>query len=160
MQKNLPWVPILSSGTTLTTALFAWLAARSGLAPLSAVANSARGIDMNSLEQRPPLKGVPIEVTPLVEAINEALARLDASAARMRRYTANLAHELRTPLAILRARLENAEEPSFKSDLRRDASRLQAIVEQMLIAACLTEQQVAVDQEIDLVETVKSVLSD
>ena len=79
---------------------------------------------------------------------------------RMRRYTANAAHELRTPLAIMRARLEDAEEPTFKNDLKRDVSQLQAIVEQMLITERLTERQARLDEKVDLATTVRQIVSD
>jgi len=160
IKSDLPWNAVFSSGAIVLTAAAALFAVHRGLAPLTAVVRSARGIDMNSLDQRLPLEGVPAEVEPLVESINEALSRLDASAARMRRYTANVAHELRTPLAIMRARLEDAEEPTFKADLMRDASQLRAIVEQMLIAARLTEHQARLDQEVDLVSTIRQIVSD
>jgi signal transduction histidine kinase len=156
----LPWSAVSSSGAIILTVTTAWFAVRRGLAPLTVVMRGVRGIDMNSLDKRLPLDGVPTEIKPLVESVNEALSRLDASAARMRRYTANVAHELRTPLAIMRARLEDAEEPTFKADLMRDASQLRAIVEQMLIAARLTEHQVRLDQEVDLVATIRQIVSD
>jgi len=150
----------LLAATILISAGAAWYAVRQGLHPVRAVAGEAARIDMNSLHQPLPLTGVPAEIAPLVQAMNEALERLSASAARMRRYTANAAHELRTPLAIMRARLEDAEEPTFKSDLMRDASQLQAIVEQLLIASRLSEHQTAIDQDIDLAETVRQIVSD
>jgi signal transduction histidine kinase len=160
IKSDVPWSAFFSSGAIAFTAVIAWFAVRRGLAPLTAVVRGARGIDMNSLDQRLPLDGVPAEIKPLVESVNEALSRLDAAAARMRRYTANAAHELRTPLAIMRARLEDTEEPTFKADLLRDASQLQAIVEQMLIAARLTEHQAGIDQEVDLVTTIRQIVSD
>lgn len=138
----------------------AWFAVRRGLTPLRAAARQAEEIDFDSLSRGIVARDVPDEVRPFVDAINAALARLDASAKRMRRYTANAAHELRTPLAILRARLEAPEESTFRSDLQRDASQLQAIVEQMLIAARLTEGQASLDQEIDLVSAIRQVVTD
>jgi signal transduction histidine kinase len=131
-----------------------YLGLRSGLAPLRRVAEETAGIDLDSLRQGLSTRGVPSEIRPMIDAMNAALARVDASAARMRRYTANAAHELRTPLAILRARLQNPDEPTFRSDLERDASRLQAIVEQMLISARLGEGQATTDEIVDLGETV------
>lgn len=157
---DLQWLTAYIVGAILMSGGTAWFAVRQSLTPLSAVTAEATRIDMNSLHQRLPIGGVPAEISPLVTAMNDALARLDASAARMRRYTANAAHELRTPLAIMRARLEDTEEPTFKSDLMRDANQLQAIVEQMLIAARLTEHQAALDQEIDLVKTIRQIVSD
>lgn len=142
------------------SATVAWLAVWRGLAPMRHAAEAVERIDMDSLGQGVSSGGVPTEIRPLVDAVNRALTRLDASVARMRRYTANAAHELRTPVAILRARLENPEDHDFKTDLKRDARRIQAIVEQMLITARLTEHQAPLDQEVDLVNTVRRIVAD
>ncbi|WP_367119290.1 sensor histidine kinase [Methylocystis sp.] len=125
----------------------------------SAAAEVAR-IDMNSLSKRLLSDDVPVEVAPFVEAVNEALKRLDAWAARQRRFTANAAHELRTPLAIMRARLENAKASPLKSELLGDASQLRSIVEEMLVAARLTEGQAPLDQRVDLSDAARQVVSD
>jgi signal transduction histidine kinase len=138
----------------------AWLVVRDGLAPLRSAAAAAERLDFDSIGQGVAAEGAPSEVAPLIDAVNGALKRLDAAATRMRRYTANAAHELRTPVAILRARLENPEERSFKADLERDARRIQGIVEQMLIAARLTERQATLDDRIDLVAAIRSTVAD
>lgn len=142
------------------SAIVSWLVVRRALAPLRRAAEAANDIDMGRLGQGIPTEGAPVEAKPLIDAINRALARLDASAARMRRYVANAAHELRTPVAILRARLDNPEEPSFKTDLKRDARRLQAIIDQLLIVARLNEGQMGLDQETDLVSLIKTIIGD
>ncbi|WP_409455312.1 hypothetical protein [Methylosinus sp. H3A] len=72
---------------------------------------------MNMLHQRLSVGDVPSEIAPLVNGMNVVLERLAAGAARTRRYTANAAHELRTPIAILRARLENLEGLPIKGAL-------------------------------------------
>jgi signal transduction histidine kinase len=160
LRGDLYWFGAYIAAAMLVSAATAWIAVRQGLSPLAAVADRAVRIDMDSLHQRLPLSGVPAEIMTLVDSMNGALARLDAGAARMRRYTANAAHELRTPLAIMRARLEDTEEPSFKSDLMRDASQLQAIVEQLLVAARMNERQSRVDEAIDLVAAVRRIVAD
>ncbi|WP_428991275.1 sensor histidine kinase [Methylocapsa aurea] len=142
------------------SAAAAWLSVRRGLKPLKAIADKAARIDLDSLGQEINAENVPKEVTPLIDSINGALRRLDASTTRMRRFTANAAHELRTPLAIMRARVESAREPTFETDLLRDVSHLQSIVEQMLIASRIAENQAALDQEVDLVETVWRIVAD
>ena len=76
----------------------------------------------------------------------------------MRRYFANAAHELRTPLAIMRARLENAEESTLVVNLMSDASKLQTIVEQALCAARLEERKDAFGADVDLEKTVQQVV--
>lgn len=143
----------------MASAVTTWHGVKRAIAPLRRIAADARRIDMSSLGQGIDPTGAPSEVRPLIDAMNESLTRVDASVMRMRRYTANAAHELRTPLAILRARLQNAEEPSFKTDLEQDASVLQAIVEQMLISARLGEGQASLDEEVDLSETVWNVVA-
>ena len=138
----------------------AWFAVRQGLTPLRSAAAEVARIDMNSLSKRLLSDDVPVEVAPFVEAVNEALKRLDSWAARQRRFTANAAHELRTPLAIMRARLENAKASSLKSELLGDASQLRSIVEEMLVAARLTEGQTPLDQRVDLSDAARQVVSD
>ena len=85
------------------------------------------------------VEGIPAETMPLVEAVNAALARLDAGAARQRRFAANAAHELRTPVAILRTRIDALSDVPYKTNLKRDVRRIQTIVDQLLIAARLNE---------------------
>lgn len=159
LKNDLAWVSTYLVVTMLTTVALAWIVVRQGLMPLRAVAGEVARIDMKSLRQRLPITGVPIEIAPLVNAMNEALTRLDAGVERQRRFTANAAHELRTPLAIMRARLENAKASALKSELLGEASQLRAIVEQMLVAARLTEGQVTLDQNVDLENSVRQVVA-
>lgn len=154
------WMAAYLFMIVLLSGVAAWFAVRRGLSPLREAAREVESIDLDSLDKSIQVRYVPREVRPFVTAINAALARLNASAARMRRYTANVAHELRTPLAIMRARLEDSEEPTFKQDLLRDASQLQAIVEQMLIASRLTESQASLDQDVDLSATMRQIVID
>ncbi|WP_018268102.1 sensor histidine kinase [Methylosinus sp. LW4] len=154
------WSSVDIVSTTLLSIGAAWFAVRRGLAPLRSLSQEASRIDLESLDARLSTTDVPSEAAPLVRAVNEALSRLDASATRLRRYFANAAHELRTPLAILRARIEDREDtPTFKSDLLRDAGRLQVVVEQMLVASRLAESQLPLDQIIDLAEAVRQIVS-
>jgi signal transduction histidine kinase len=146
-------LPALLSGAT------AWFAVRKGLLPLNQAARHVQQIDLDRLDQQLLPVDVPIEVRPFVEAVNEALIRLNEWAARQRRFTANAAHELRTPLAVMRARLENAQASELKSGLLGDASQLRSIVEQMLVAARLTDGQAPIDQKVEIVKTTGTVVS-
>ena len=71
---------------------------RRGLLPLRELAQSMRGIDPRSLDQRMPADAVPTELKEPVQALNAMLARLEDSFARLSQFSADLAHEIRTPL--------------------------------------------------------------
>lgn len=160
MREDLLSLATYLIAAALLSGATAWLAVRQGLTPLRRAAAEVAQIDMNSLNKRLLSDDVPVEVASFVDAVNEALKRLDAWAARQRRFTANAAHELRTPLAIMRARLENAKASSLKIELLGDASQLRSIVEEMLVAARLTEGQASLDQCVDLSVAARRVVSD
>jgi len=79
-----------------------------GLAPLDSLARRLDGMDSESLGERLEAADAPAELVPVIHHLNALLARLDASFARERSFSANLAHELRTPLAELRTMTEVA----------------------------------------------------
>jgi len=103
--------------------------------------------------------GVPREVLPMVQAINHAIARLDAAMQQQRRMTANAAHELRTPLAILRARIEGMATGPIREALERDVARMTRLVDQLMAVARLEAGQVVVDGEVDLARTARETLA-
>jgi heavy metal sensor kinase len=103
------------------------LISRRGLAPLDDAVALAGRVGTESLDQRIPERAGSVEeVHRLVGSLNGMLERLERSVAGMRRFTADAAHELRTPLAALRGELELA--------LRRERSpdELRATVERSL----------------------------
>ncbi len=87
--------------------LVVWLAIGRGLAPLAALSSAVSSRHANNLEPIA-LERVPREVEPLVASLNELLARLAHSLQTERRFTADAAHELRTPLAAIRAQAQIA----------------------------------------------------
>ncbi len=144
----------------ISSAGIALLAVRQGLMPLRSVSAEMARIDMNSLQQRLPDADVPAEIMPLVAGMNDALGRLDASAARQRRFTANAAHELRTPVAILSARLGSLKDETARIALQHDARRIQYAVEQLLATTRLSERPAETEQRVDLGACAKSVTAD
>ena len=112
------------------TIFVCWFAVRQGLAPLGATAERLAQIDLDALDQRLPMDGVPEEIAPFISTLNEMLARLESGVARQQRFVANAAHELRTPIAALRARVDNPRDGDWRKDLRRGLRHLQAITEQ------------------------------
>jgi signal transduction histidine kinase len=79
-----------------------------------------------------PVNEIPREVRPLVSAVNQALDRLDQGFRVQREFTADAAHELRTPLSILRTRVDTLEEPRIAQALHQDIEAMSRIVGQLL----------------------------
>jgi two-component system sensor histidine kinase TctE len=92
-----------------------------------------------------------------VQAFNEALSRLDEGYERQRRFIASAAHELRTPIAILRAKVDAASEPSTRR-LSGDVHRLGTLAEQLLDLQRLDTERS--DEEVDLAALVRRGVGD
>jgi len=137
-----------------------WFAVRRALAPLVSAAEKARNIDLDSLNEKLPDAAMPREVAPFVHAVNEALARVSDGVARQRRFVANAAHQLCTPIAILRARVDNPDDERLREDLRRDLRGLQMIVEQMLVSARLAEKGGEPREPLDFCALVREKIAD
>jgi heavy metal sensor kinase len=84
-----------------------WMAGRA-LAPLSRLARATRAIDIRNLQERVAVRGTHDELDEVAHALNHALERVEHAMGEMRQFSAALAHELRTPLAILRGESELA----------------------------------------------------
>ncbi|MGA2139622.1 MAG: ATP-binding protein [Verrucomicrobiia bacterium] len=79
-----------------------------GLQPLKKLEEHVATIDAHTLQLRFPTGSLPAELRPICQRLNELLARLQASFERERRFSADVAHELRTPIAELRTLTEVA----------------------------------------------------
>jgi two-component system heavy metal sensor histidine kinase CusS len=97
--QHLIWLTVGLSA--LATALLGAWAARSGLRPLRRMSAVARGISAQSLNARLPEAQMPPELAEMAHSFNAMLARLDDSFQRLSAFSADIAHELRTPLSNL-----------------------------------------------------------
>ncbi len=111
---------------------------RRGHAPLEKLARQAAGITANSLQTRFPVSQMPRELQPITTRLNDLLDRLEAAFERERRFSADLAHELRTPLAELRTHAEveikwgAAEEARKHQETLGIALQMEAMVTRLL----------------------------
>ncbi|HEX2889900.1 HAMP domain-containing sensor histidine kinase [Vineibacter terrae] len=145
----------------LSTALIVPLVVRQALRPLRAASRQAARIDLRSRDFRlPDGRGVPSELVPLIRAINTALDRLDEGFGRQQRYAAEAAHEMRTPLALLAARIGTVSDPQAAQGLRRDVERMRTLVDQLLFVAWLERGEILPDAPLDLVALARSVVAD
>ncbi|MET0081026.1 MAG: histidine kinase dimerization/phospho-acceptor domain-containing protein, partial [Candidatus Thiodiazotropha lotti] len=94
----------------LATALLVWHLVGRGLLPLSTLARQVSEIDESSLSARLRQPGnQSLEITPIVDQLNHLLQRLQSAFEREKRFSSNVAHELRTPLSELRTLSEVAQ---------------------------------------------------
>ena len=108
----------------------AWLAAGRMLRPLRQITDTARRITGEDLHERLALSGPADELTELGDTFDAMLGRLEAAFTAQQLFAANAAHELRTPLAVMRAELDlllTGPEPP-PSEVRETAARLRRIV--------------------------------
>jgi signal transduction histidine kinase len=113
----------------------------SSLRSLRAVSHQASMLSLHRLDERLHAKNLPRELVPLVQAVNASLDRLEADYRVQREFTANAAHELRTPLATLRARLESRFSAQELGDVAFEIEQLGRLVEQLLCLARLDSQE-------------------
>lgn len=126
------------------------LTLRGGLRPLQKLAREAARITPAESERRLPITDLPRELAPLVRAINAALDRLDEGFRAQRNFTADAAHQLRTPLAILAAHLDTLDNRAVSDPLREDVARMSRLVEQLLLVAELEALTLKPDERADL----------
>jgi heavy metal sensor kinase len=102
------------------------LAIRQGLLPLKGLASSIEKVGMADLSERIAANGTPRELLPVVDRLNDLLARLDLAVKREKSFSADVAHELRTPLAGLETTLEVC------ASRDRDSEAYQQVVQKCL----------------------------
>ena len=128
---------------------------RRGLLPLEELSALAGNISPGNSNIRLPRAGVPREILPLVGAVNSALDRLDEGMQQQREFTANAAHQLRTPLTVLAANIDMMSDAALAAKLRYDVDLMSRIVTQLLLVARLENLNIKVDEQVELRTTVR-----
>jgi signal transduction histidine kinase len=128
---------------------------RRGLLPLEKLSALAGQISPGSSSIRLPQAGVPREILLLVAAVNSALDRLDEGMQQQREFTANAAHQLRTPLTVLAAHIDMMGDAKVAAKLRYDVDLMSRIVTQLLLVARLENLNICVDDPVELNSTVR-----
>jgi len=122
---------------------------RRALEPVREASTTAAAIGPARTDVRLPEQAMPAEIVPLVHAVNQAFDRLEGGFRAQRDFTADMAHELRTPLAIMRARVDSLESGPVRDALRTDLVNMTRTVSQVLDIAEL-ESFVVGDAKADL----------
>jgi len=123
---------------------------RRALRPLLNASEMAKKINPNRTDVRLPPEEIPKEILPLVQAVNQALDRLEAGFRVQREFTADAAHELRTPLTILRSRVDTLADRGISKALHQDIEGMARIVSQLLDIAELETFSIDPAEKADL----------
>jgi signal transduction histidine kinase len=135
-------IALLGTLSALIFALAGALAVRSVLRPIRAAVEAARSVGGRNLAARLPEHPMPSEIRPLVQAFNGVLQRLERSFQEQERFIANAAHELKTPLALARARIEaGIEREDDRTRLLNDLDAMGRQVQQLLQLAQVADPQ-------------------
>jgi len=142
---------VLGLGGVLVVVLAGYWIARVGLRPLERLSGEAQALRPKTLSQRLQTTALPVELSALAEAFNGALSRLEEAYRQLESFNADVAHELRTPLANLigstqvalsRQRSAGDFEEVLQANLE-DLERLRSIVNDMLFLARADRGEVA-----------------
>jgi two-component system sensor histidine kinase QseC len=120
-----------------------WTVMAAGFRPIRSIAFQVGSLGPDRLATRVGLPRTPKELAPVISQVNALLARLEDAFERERRFTGNVAHELRTPIAELRslaavaARWPNDEAAMarFFSDVSEIAGRMERVIADLLLLA-------------------------
>jgi signal transduction histidine kinase len=139
------WIPfvIVLLGVNL-------IVARIGLAPLRIAAKQAAAIGPAAVSMRLSENGLPRDVYQLVSAVNHGLDRLETAFDAQRRFIADAAHELRTPVAVLKTHLSILSQFEGRAELVEEISSLERLVNQLLDMARLEVLQLEAEDVANL----------
>jgi signal transduction histidine kinase len=157
--RNIFDLLLVALAFALMVTIGAWLSSRFVARGIDRVTRRALAIDPAAPQGSISLDEVPVELKPLVEALNRAFDEINAYIKMQRRFLGNAAHQLRTPLTLPRARIEDVAEPQLKIALVRDVRRLTSLVSAMLDLARLQNHAIE-KQPIDLASVALDVLAD
>lgn len=164
-----PYVPVIADEIVQHVALpliplsvlllvFNIVAVRRVLKPLKRAEAEVDALDPENGLLRLSEAPEPREVNTLVRAVNRALTRLDETMAILRGFTANAAHELRTPLSIMQLSLDRLPPSEVRDELQADIRHMTRLVGQMLDLAQAAALAVEADVLVDLAEIGRSVV--
>jgi two-component system sensor histidine kinase QseC len=151
---NDTWRFALASLVLVSIAVYFTL--RKVLKPLREVSAAAARIDAQNLSKRLPTRNLPIEFLPLVDAFNQTLDRLENGYIIQRAFLADAAHELKTPLALIRAQID-MESATDRQALLHDIDGMARQVNQLLHLAEASETQNYVFESVDVAAVAEDV---
>ena len=147
----------------------AWWIARRAVAPVEAIAAQAETISVSDLHQRLPASSSQDEIAHLTSVLNGMFDRLQRSFDQVARFTSDASHELKTPLALMRAEAESAlnarnsapDQRELCANVIKQCLQLSQIVDGLLFLSRADNRHLALEQEtVDLTSLVRELRED
>jgi signal transduction histidine kinase len=154
-------LPFTAAGLTLFTLVlvlvfgpFVYFTLRYALKPVRQLSDAAAEISPRSLHVRLSPSAVPREIAPFVDSFNRVLDRLEHGYRIQQEFLATAAHELKTPLALIRAQVELSPPSAESGRLLQDVEHMSRQVQQLLLLAEASEVQNYRPTTVDMHEVV------
>lgn len=156
-------------GVLLLVAAGAWAIAAGSLHSIRRLTKVIGKVTATGLEQRVPIAATDLEFVELIQVFNQMLSRLEHSFKQASRFSADAAHELKTPLAILQGELEQtlqqaqtgSQMQESLSDLLSEVRRLSGIVRKLLLLSLADAGQISLYRvEVNVSDLLKEMLED
>jgi signal transduction histidine kinase len=159
---------LVTWGTLLLVAGGAWGLSGSVLRPIRQLTTAIRRVTVTGLDQQVPIGATDVEFVELIQVFNQMLSRLGRSFRQASRFSADAAHELKTPLAILQGELEQTlqqAEPGSEmqqslSNLLDEVRRLSEIVRKLLLLSLADAGQMSLNKVEVNVSEILSVMAE
>lgn len=150
-------IPLIPLSSLLL--FFNIVAVRRTLRPLASALEQINSINPKEIDYRLEVPSSPTEVKDLVTAMNGALGRIESAIRSLREFTADTAHELRTPLAIMTMEVDKLPDESSRIKLKKDLDGMTRLVTQMLDMAYADALIIPDSSKANLVEVASGVIS-
>lgn len=154
-----PRVPFVLIAIAVVSLIAMFVAVPFFMRALAPIGQEAAAIGPHAPGRRLHERLAPTELLPLVRSFNSALDQLELELGRRKRFVIDVAHELRTPLAVVSLQVDSLPEVEGKSDLRRGLQRLTQLVAQMLDLERLSLSG-GERSDVNLVEVARDVVAD
>ena len=135
-----------------------YITVKSSLKDVNNVSEYVKKLDINNPISIPNLKA-PKEINPLLDSIKTSFQKMEDDLKQQREFIDNAAHELNTPIAILRANIEGMKNDQTKQDLLKDLELIENASSQMLRLSHLEKFKVTKEEKADLVQLIINLMN-
>lgn len=152
--EHVYWVFALS---LILLIILIYFTVKNSLKDVNTVSNFVKDIDINKEIRFPNLK-TPKEINPLIKSLKSSFKKIKDDMKQQREFIDNAAHELNTPIAILRANIEGMDNSKNKQELLNDLELIENVSSQMLRLSHLEKFQVTKEEKTDLVQLISDLI--